>query len=327
MLAPPEMRFKEWNTLANGNGTSYAVGATITQPDGNITLYAIWLPVFSITYDLNGGTGTVPTDSIMRQAGETFNTASSATMLAPPEMRFKEWNSLANGNGTSYAVNATITQLNSNMTLYAIWEAIPTFSITYVPNGGTGDVPIDNTMRQAGTAFTTALHYDMTPPLGMMFTEWNTQANGNGTSYGVGASIVQANSNITLFAIWDDIPIMAPPLWMKGSDDKIITIEKRDRYFEELHLNGVLLSMGEHFEVSEDSLTTTITIFASYLETLDTGDHEIVMTFLTGIATLTMSIPDDDDDGDDGNMLLIVAVIAILAAIGGAAYFFLIRKP
>jgi hypothetical protein len=42
MTAPDGKRFKEWNTAADGKGTSYKAGATVTMPGNSITLYAIW---------------------------------------------------------------------------------------------------------------------------------------------------------------------------------------------------------------------------------------------------------------------------------------------
>ena len=40
--APSGKQFSGWNTSANGSGTSYAAGATITMPADNLTLYAQW---------------------------------------------------------------------------------------------------------------------------------------------------------------------------------------------------------------------------------------------------------------------------------------------
>lgn len=42
-FVPPEnMSFKEWNTKADGSGTAYFPGETITVPNYDLTLYAIW---------------------------------------------------------------------------------------------------------------------------------------------------------------------------------------------------------------------------------------------------------------------------------------------
>tara|TARA_R110002050_G_scaffold91784_6_gene192537 strand:+ start:22583 stop:25177 length:2595 start_codon:yes stop_codon:yes gene_type:complete len=40
--SPPGYQFIEWNTAANGTGTGYTAGETVTMPGNDVTLYAIW---------------------------------------------------------------------------------------------------------------------------------------------------------------------------------------------------------------------------------------------------------------------------------------------
>ncbi|MBR3116214.1 InlB B-repeat-containing protein [Candidatus Saccharibacteria bacterium] len=52
-------KIKEWTTNADGTGTSYLISSSYTVPSGSapgdgITLYAHWVPVYSIQYDGNG---------------------------------------------------------------------------------------------------------------------------------------------------------------------------------------------------------------------------------------------------------------------------------
>ena len=49
--------FSGWNTLANGTGIDYSVGANYTANAG-VTLFAKWTPnTYTVTYDANGSTG------------------------------------------------------------------------------------------------------------------------------------------------------------------------------------------------------------------------------------------------------------------------------
>ncbi|MBQ9297930.1 MAG: InlB B-repeat-containing protein [Clostridia bacterium] len=67
---------------------------------------------YTITYNANGGTGTMEEEEASRTATSTFT---------PPEgKQFKEWNTAADGSGTSYPAGATVP---SDVTLYAIWYA------------------------------------------------------------------------------------------------------------------------------------------------------------------------------------------------------------
>jgi hypothetical protein len=40
--APEGYQFSQWNTAADGTGTGYAAGATVTMPGNDLVLYAIW---------------------------------------------------------------------------------------------------------------------------------------------------------------------------------------------------------------------------------------------------------------------------------------------
>jgi uncharacterized repeat protein (TIGR02543 family) len=107
--------FIGWNTSPYGTGTTYIAGSTITLGSNSITLYAIWDFIPVLTYNGNGNTGgTTPTslgttEQIVAQNG-----------LEKTGYSFKEWNTNANGAGTTYLPGSTIT-LSSSVTLYAIW--------------------------------------------------------------------------------------------------------------------------------------------------------------------------------------------------------------
>jgi len=116
--------FSHWNTAANGSGTTYRAGNTITVT-GNITLYAIWLNTYAITYNGNGATGGSTT-------GQTKTHGSSVTIKSNGFTRDKHtflyWNTKANGTGTRYDPGYVYTT-NAALTLYAIWlkNNIPVF--------------------------------------------------------------------------------------------------------------------------------------------------------------------------------------------------------
>ena len=100
-------RLSGWNTQANGLGTDYAAGATITPTD-NLVLYAKWLS--TITYNGNGNTsGSVPLSTIAQSSAAVTqlspNNGSSAPQkvpLAKTGFTFAGWNTQADGKGTSY---------------------------------------------------------------------------------------------------------------------------------------------------------------------------------------------------------------------------------
>ncbi|VDA99529.1 hypothetical protein S1OALGB6SA_598, partial [Olavius algarvensis spirochete endosymbiont] len=74
-----------------------AAGGTISMPSGGLTLYAQWVVKYSVTYDLNGGSGaTVPTDSVVYAAGQDVTAAVKPGGLTHPAGKsFDGWNTQA----------------------------------------------------------------------------------------------------------------------------------------------------------------------------------------------------------------------------------------
>jgi uncharacterized repeat protein (TIGR02543 family) len=110
--------FNGWNTAANGSGTSYPVGSKITMT-ANTTLFAQWgnNPPVTVTYNGNGATGTIPSQTYPTGAQATISGQSSLTR---PGYSFLGWNSAANGTGSVY-IPASSVIVNSSITLYAQW--------------------------------------------------------------------------------------------------------------------------------------------------------------------------------------------------------------
>ncbi len=113
--------FYMWDTSPDGHGT-IADKASYT-PTGNVTLYAIWY--CTITYDANTGTGG-PTGPGTVYSYNTSYTLLSNGYTAPTGLTFYGWNTRADGKGTGYNPDNTIT-VAGDMTLYAIWGHEITF--------------------------------------------------------------------------------------------------------------------------------------------------------------------------------------------------------
>lgn len=127
-----------WNTQADGNGTTYTAGNTISMSGGGIALYAKWNPTTcTVTYDGNGNTsGSVPTDGTAYNSGATVTVKSNTGNLARTGYTFGGWNTNAAGTGTNYAAGSGTFSITENTTLYAKWTA-ETYTVTWSVNGST----------------------------------------------------------------------------------------------------------------------------------------------------------------------------------------------
>ena len=93
--------FYGWNTAADGSGTSYPVGSTVTM-NANKTLYAQWgsTPLLTVTYDANGATsGSVPAAPTNYPTGVQVLILGQNT-LVKSGFSFLGWNSSPTGAGS-----------------------------------------------------------------------------------------------------------------------------------------------------------------------------------------------------------------------------------
>ena len=187
--------FLGWNTAANGGGTDYTSGGSLTMPSNDVTLYAKWQGnPFTLYYNGNGGT-TISPSSEGRSAGTTANLSSSLPQRAG--YTFAGWNTAANGGGTSYTAGASLNMPGSNLTLYAQWTAVNS-AINYDANGGSGAPSGQN----ASIGQSVTLSNGVPSRTGYTFTGWNTAANGSGTPYASGDNLTMGSTAITLYAQW-----------------------------------------------------------------------------------------------------------------------------
>jgi hypothetical protein len=116
----PTKVFYGWNTAADGSGTSYLAGSTITM-NANKTLYAQWgsTPLLTVTYNANGATGgAVPASPTNYPTGVQVPILGQGS-LTRLGYSFLGWNSSSTGAGSLYAPGYTFT--SKTVTLYAQW--------------------------------------------------------------------------------------------------------------------------------------------------------------------------------------------------------------
>ncbi len=199
--------FVGWNTQANGSGTTYTQAQTFTIGAADVTLYAKWTasPTYTITYNDNGAAGgSVPNDSTNYLLGQTVTALGNTGGLVKTGYSFSGWNTLANGSGTTYTQAQTFTMGAANVTLYAMWTANPTYTVTYNGNGNTGgSVPIDSYNYLQEQTVSVRWNEGSLVKTGYSFSGWNTQANGTGTTYTPWQTFTMGAGNVTLYAKWN----------------------------------------------------------------------------------------------------------------------------
>jgi uncharacterized protein (TIGR02145 family)/uncharacterized repeat protein (TIGR02543 family) len=169
-LVRTNYHFGGWGTTTSG-GTNYNVGDSYTVT-GNAILYARWTPVYTVTFNGNGATGSVP-DTVKVDSG-TVITLPGQGNLARTEYNFGGWNTNSGGTGTNYIGGSSYT-ITGNITLYAKWTITYTLTIVISPtNGGTAlREPMENSYNTGTTVTVTAM-----PASGYTFMGWVGDATG-----------------------------------------------------------------------------------------------------------------------------------------------------
>ena len=126
--APNGQRFKAW--LVNGN--QKAVGDKITV-SANTVVTAIWenIPEYIVSYNANGGSGTMVGDMVTENGTFTLETC---TYVAPEGYKFKAW-AIGSVNGEQKQPGEQIT-ITGETYIYAIWESIAVSSYTITATAG-----------------------------------------------------------------------------------------------------------------------------------------------------------------------------------------------
>ena len=101
----------------NVNGTKYAPGATVSGISADTTIKAVWeLEKYTITYDVDGGSA-IPNGTAKYGEGFVLPGNNSTTKTG---FYLKGWNV----NGTEYVPGATVTGIDADTTVKAVWEAV-----------------------------------------------------------------------------------------------------------------------------------------------------------------------------------------------------------
>ena len=191
--------FSGWNTQADGTGTSYSDGDSVSNLLSDLTLYAQWAAdTYTVTFDGNGSiSGSIPSVSVTYGAGEVTLPANGFTKTG---YTFTGWNTQANGGGVSYTDGSSVSNLLSDLTLYAQWTA-NTYTVSFDGNGSTSGTTasMQVTYGEAAKALTANgfVRDDYS------FAGWNTAADGSGTSYADGAEISDLTADLVLYAQWE----------------------------------------------------------------------------------------------------------------------------
>lgn len=171
------------------NGTAYGYSTAITFKT---------LQRYTITYNVNGGTGTI--DDQYKDHGVAV-TLSDGSGFSRTGYTLTKWNTAAGGGGADHSLSESYTT-NANLDLYAIWTA-NTYSVRFNRNGGTGGADMANQNFTYGVAQN--LTTNTYTRIGYTFAGWALSENGV-VAHADGANVSNLSSTnsavVDLYAKW-----------------------------------------------------------------------------------------------------------------------------
>ena len=190
--------FAGWFTQSSGG--EQATASTIVTNASAHTLYAHWSGIEStLTFDRRGGTFADPSEETRTVTyGSPYGKLPD---VSNPGYSLDGWFTAASGGEQVTASNVVMTV--DDRTLYAHWDPI-IYAVAFDGNGATSGSTAQLNNRVYDVPFTL-------PPNGFVrsgseFIGWNTQADGNGSSYTNCAEVMNLttskNDVVTLYAQW-----------------------------------------------------------------------------------------------------------------------------
>lgn len=171
---------------------------------------------YTVTYDKNGGTGDVPSDTNKYAAGTQATVLDKGGLIPPADKEFfLGWATTADATTAKYQPGDTMI-INANITLYAVWGDKPaTTTLTYNANYPNATPPEKTHALEDGTTNlpnnTKVKLYDKDTFTrdGYELIGWAKNANATEADYDFGAEVIvdidiTAGANI-LYAVWEQL--------------------------------------------------------------------------------------------------------------------------
>jgi len=185
-----------WNTEADGSGHRYGMDDPVRMPYGGMRLYAHWTEnTYAVNYDANTGRGTE--DEVAAQYGSAVQVGYGSN-LERDGYTLDGWTENADGSGQFYGLGDEVRMPCRGIHLHGHWR-INQYAVTYDNNGGTGSEPSQT--RDYASELTLSLGAEMSRT-GYTLVGWNTDEDGDGTAYGLGATVTIPCHHVRLYAQW-----------------------------------------------------------------------------------------------------------------------------
>jgi uncharacterized repeat protein (TIGR02543 family) len=179
--------FAGWSDGTTTYGALATYSITASTPS-SVTLTAQWVPVYTVSYILNGSLSAVTGDGL-------YDSGTVVTLSGTPTLTGYNFAGWVDASNNLRAASSSFTVVQ-NSALQARWTAI-SYTVTYNLGGASGTLPL-----QSALTINQAFQVAPTPSrAGYNFAGWSD----GGETYTAGSTYVIGSSNVTLTALWTTI--------------------------------------------------------------------------------------------------------------------------
>jgi uncharacterized repeat protein (TIGR02543 family) len=257
--------FGGWNVNASGTEINYSAGADYLAT-GDITLYAKWFPLGTVTYTVNF-------NSNGGNAIASQNMASGMAAFRPINPVMTGYTFIGWYSDSSLSVLYDFTKpVTGSITLYAKWDTTR-YTVTFNANGASGQAPAPQTVN-TGIGITLPNGAGLSKT-GYTFGGWSIDDSGAEITYNAGA-FYTVTGDTTLFAKWDTLPGTGVPSEIVIPPGGTIIHINTQAGLESIrsHINDPAYNYGKNAYVLDNDLTLSGTWMPiGYVETVDSNGN------------------------------------------------------
>jgi uncharacterized repeat protein (TIGR02543 family) len=234
-----------------------------------LDLIAYWEQAYRVTYNLNGGSGTIPVDDNLYLQGEEV-TLHDGSGLSWTGHTFLGWATEPDATVAldSYYMDPDVYEL------YAVWAAVSTYTVTYDGNGSDGgSVPVDGNNYTSGAEVTVPGNTGSLTRSGFTFSGWSDGTN----TYTAGDTFIMGSADVTLSAVWSEIITYTVTYDGNGSDGGSVPVDGNN------YTSGAEVTVPGN----TGSLTRSGFSFSGWSD--GTNTYTAGDTFIMGSADVTLS--------------------------------------
>jgi len=271
--------------------------------------------IYTVTFNANGANGTLPSTQTIN-AGTVISLPDKGDLSKGSDI-FAGWNESAGGTGTIYSIGASIT-VTRNMVFHAQWldSSTPQYTVTFNANGATDGAPPAPQTVYKGISITVPGQGTLAHS-GKIFGGWNTQTNGGGTNYVIGA-LFTVTSDVTLYAKWQSAVQYTVTYHANGASGAVPTAQTVDPGTEiTLQGAGAMTYTGKRFTGWRLNAGSTVTLYTAGAAYTVNGN---VTFYAQWVSSYTVTFRPNGASGEPDTRTVDSGTVIILPGEGAMIY-------